>query len=75
MKQIDASPLADMLSVEITPLSFKEKVESVRERYTQYALRDTDACGGQPDVADEIFYLKMLEERLMEIITKEQKTK
>ena len=57
MKQIDASPLADMLSVEITPLSFKERVESVRERYTQYALRDTDACGGQPDVAEEIFYL------------------
>ncbi|ODS78570.1 MAG: hypothetical protein ABS44_21715 [Chryseobacterium sp. SCN 40-13] len=69
--RVDVTPFEEMLSDEIRPETLKDKLAEIRYNYTRYALKDEDACGGQPDKADDAYWLKMLEERLTEIIERQ----
>ena len=69
--RVDVTPLQELLTIDTSPELLKERIENIRYNYTQYALKDTDACGGQPDIAEDAFYLKLLEDRLVEILERQ----
>lgn len=65
---IDVAPIEEMLTMEITPESLAKKMDNVIFRDGQYMLRDSNYCGYEgSEQAEELYWLRELRERLMQI--------
>lgn len=63
----DITPLMEYFEKETPPAELANRLVGIQNRYAMAALKDDDAVGKQQDVADDLYELQLLYERLVRI--------